>query len=576
MRRIEPPGGRSRAHASGHSRRCGPPQAKPGRRLHTEACLRRAHAVPSPLRNPAVSTEGILRRELQLLGMYRLFEAALLALLVFSPLAAMLDAPRHPRLGYAACVAYLLVALALFHRGRTHPHLRWQVAVGLGVDIAFSALVMHALPSIAPGIALMLLFNIGIGALLLPLRLALGAGVLAALASVGEYLFAILHDGESTRALAEVVMFAVSNMAMALLTYLLGQQMRESTRLAEKRGAEVADLSALSALIIHRMRTGVLLVDGNDNILMANEAALGLLGDGEERDLAMLSPELARRLHAWRREQSGDEQPLALTREQSQVLPRFARLQADGDNVLVFLDDASFVSRRAETLTLATMGRFSASLAHEIRNPLAAISYATQLLEESAGIPEGDRRLLQIIHQQCQRTNGIIESVLGLARRERANPEYVDLASFVRRFVDDYQQTTPLDNGTLQAQGNSDTVAALFDPRHLQQVLTVLVQNALYHGRMPGQPAKVALRVAVAANGPQIDVVDRGPGIPEAVAANLFRPFYTTAEYGTGLGLYIARELCLANQANLEYVPVAGGGSCFRLTLTGAQSLHLR
>lgn len=526
---------------------------------------------------PSTPATGILRRELQLLALYRLLEGALLALLLFSPLAAMIDAPRHLRFGQCVSFAYLAIGLALFYRGRTHPqHLYWHVVVGLGVDIVFSALAMHAVPTIAPGIALMLLFNIGISALLLPLRFALGAGVLAAAASVGEYLFSVLHDSDSTRPMAEVVMFAVSNMAMAMLTYLVGQQMRESSRLAEQRGAEVADLSATNALIIRRMRTGVLLVDGNDTIVMANEAAQSLFGGSEERDLAMLSPELARRLHAWRNQQTLDDQPLAIAKDQAEILPRFARLQTDSDNVLVFLDDASMVSRRAESLTLATMGRFSASLAHEIRNPLAAISYATQLLEESPEIVDGDRRLLQIIHQQCQRTNSIIESVLGLARRERANPEYVDLANFVRRFVDDYQQLTPPESGSLQVQGDMRTVAALFDPRHLQQVLTVLVQNAFYHGRMPGQPAKVLLQVNAVPNAPQINVIDRGPGIPEAVAAQLFRPFYTTAEHGTGLGLYIARELCLANQANLEYVPIAGGGCCFRITLTGTQSLHTR
>ena len=132
---------------------------------------------------------------------------------------------------------------------------------------------------------------------------------------------------------------------------------------------------------------------------------------------------------------------MQLSPDQPEVQPRFARLLADSETSLIFLDDATVVSRRAESLTLAALGRFSASLAHEIRNPLAAINYAVQLLEESRHIIDGDRRLLQIIHQQCQRTNGIVESVLGLARRERASPEHVDLNTFVRRFIDDYQQS---------------------------------------------------------------------------------------------------------------------------------------
>ena len=175
--------------------------------------------------------------------------------------------------------------------------------------------------------------------------------------------------------------------------------------------------------------------------------------------------------------------------------PRFARLLAGSDLSLVFLDDASVVSRRAESLTLTALGRFSASLAHEIRNPLAAINYAVQLLEESRSIIDGDRRLLQIIHQQCQRTNGIVESVLGLARRERASPEHVDLNGYVRRFVDEYQQNMSIETDSLETVIGAKPVPALVDQRHLQQVLTVLVHNALNYGRLPGEPARVRLRV---------------------------------------------------------------------------------
>ena len=258
--------------------------------------------------------------------------------------------------------------------------------------------------------------------------------------------------------------------------------------------------------------------------------------------------------------------------DQPEVQPRFARLLAGSELSLVFLDDASVVSRRAESLTLATLGRFSASLAHEIRNPLAAINYAVQLLEESP-LNDADRRLLQIIHQQCQRTNGIVESVLGLARRERANPEHVDLNLFVRTFIDEYRQSMSIETDSLEIIPSTRAVPALVDPRHLHQVLTVLVQNAFNYGRLPGEPARVRLRVAPSEQRAVIDVTDRGPGVPETTAARLFNPFFTTSEHGTGLGLYIARELCRANQATLDYVPVPGGGSCFRVIMPGPNAL---
>ena len=268
-------------------------------------------------------------------------------------------------------------------------------------------------------------------------------------------------------------------------------------------------------------------------------------------------------------------QPLQLAPDLPQVQPRFVRLLAEGEQALVFLDDTLALSRHAESMTLATLGRFSASLAHEIRNPLAAISYATQLLEESPDIPSGDRRLLQIIFQQTQRMDGIVENVLSLARRERAQPDHVELAGFVRRFVDEYRESHPLETDELHVQADSGPVAALCDPQQLAQVLTTLVHNALLYGRQPGEPAQVRVRIHQDDGAPCIDVRDRGPGVPQASAAHLFRPFHTTSPHGTGLGLYIARELCRANQASLEYLDMPGGGACFRIRLVGARAIAI-
>jgi two-component system sensor histidine kinase PilS (NtrC family) len=392
---------------------------------------------------------------------------------------------------------------------------------------------------------------------------------------IGEMVWTIVVDGDTSRPLAERLMFAVTFLSIAMLTYLLGRQMRASQALADRRGLELHDLAEINELIIRRMRTGVIVVDGDGGLRLANEAALLLLGEaGEgERNLGLAAPDLARRLHKWQQDGVHDDTPLRFGPDQADVLPRFARLLANSDATLVFLDDTSLVSRRAESMTLATLGRFSASLAHEIRNPLAAITYATQLLEESKDLSDGDRRMLQIIHQQSQRTNGIVESVLGIARRERANAEHVELVNWVRRFADDYKQMLPPESGTVKIAHATPSLAALVDPRHLQQVLTVLLQNALNYGRLPGQAARITLNVHPLEGKPAIDVMDRGPGIPEGTAARLFRPFFTTSEHGTGLGLYIARELCVANEATLDYVAVPGGGSCFRILLPGPHAL---
>jgi len=525
--------------------------------------------MPSPL--PSASPQDAIRRELYLLTLYRILEAALLCLALFSPVGLLVVEPRHLVLGRSVAVAYLAVAILLFLVGR-RGNIRTQALVGVSADVLAASLAMHALPASAAGISMMLLFNVGAAAFLLPLRLGIGTAVLAGAALLVEFVGSTVHDNDARGSLAELTMFAVSYLAIATLTNLIGRQMRASEALAERRGTQAANLAEVNELIIRRMRTGVLLVDGDGTIKLANEAAmlqLGSLEDGR-RDLAIAAPALAERLQAWRRDGANEPQALQLSPDLPEILPRFARLLAEGDQALVFLDDGSQVTRRAESLTLATLGRFSASLAHEIRNPLAAISYATQLLEESRGIPEADRRLLEIIYQQTQRMNGIVENVLGLAKREHAQPEHVELGEFARHFVEDYRNSHPLESDILEASTPSSALGAMFDRRQLQQAVTALVHNALVHGRVPGEPARISLRAyADEQGGPVLDVVDRGPGIPDVVASRLFRPFFTTSGHGTGLGLYIARELCLANEASLDFVPIPAGGACFRIRLHG-------
>ena len=516
--------------------------------------------------------EHALRRELYFYSLYRLLEASLLVLVVFGPVAELLGPARHEVAAGTIALTFAILALVLFALHRRGP-LHLHALAGVACDLVFGIAAIHCIPAAGTGIALMLLFNVGSAALLLPTRLAAAVAVSAALGLLGEHAWSVALDG-STRHHAEPLMFAFAYLALATITSVLGRQMRESYYLAHHHGEQAAHLVEVNDLIIRRLRTGVLLVDGNNRVGLANEAAGALLGekvDGE-RDLGRAIPELARRLAAWRDTGQGDETPMRIAANAPEVVPRFTRLLAGSDQTLVFLDDTSMVSRKAESMTLATLGRFSASLAHEIRNPLAAINYAVQLMEESEDIQPADRRLLEIIHQQGKRMDGIVDNVLGLARREPAKPEYVELAAFARRFVDEYGSAHPLEHDELRTTSSEPRAPALVDPRQLHQILTVLVHNALTYGRMPGEPARVTLHVHRDSHGaPMLDVRDRGPGIPEGTAKQLFTPFFTTSGHGTGLGLYIARELSRANQATLDYVSLPGGGSCFRLRLAAGR-----
>jgi two-component system sensor histidine kinase PilS (NtrC family) len=231
------------------------------------------------------------------------------------------------------------------------------------------------------------------------------------------------------------------------------------------------------------------------------------------------------------------------------------------------------VSRRAEELTLASLGRLAASIAHEVRNPLAAIHHAAQLLEESPDLPPTDKRLVEIVINHCVRMNGIVENVLQLSRRERALPEHLRLGPWLEEFVQEFKQTHPPGADQVKVIIDQPQAQALVDPSHLNQVMWNLLRNALRYGRDLDRPAEIKLRVSVNETGDRaiVEVIDRGPGIPPKVQQRLFEPFFTTHADGNGLGLYLVRQLVRANQGEVEYATVPGGGSCFRILLVAPQ-----
>ena len=532
-------------------------------------------ATDSPTNPNALTGRGTdhIRRELRVLDIYRVFQALVYGVLSLSSLLFTWMPLRGPLLARTTALVYLLFALLVLARDLRGP--RWllvSASAFLSVDVMAAFLAAVTIPAAHTGIALMLVINVGAAALLLSPRL---GGLFAALATLAMIAQALMATGDTDvgHTLVEAGLFGVAYFATASLCFALGSQMRASEALAEQRGSDLANLAQVNDLIIRRMRTGVLLVDDANHILQINESAWMLMGNPgvEQRDLGTVAPELSRRLYHWRTTHEHDSSATALAEGTPEIIPRFTRLSAHDDSfVLIFLDDTSLVSQRAEQLTLTTLGRLSASIAHEIRNPLAAIRYSAQLLAESELISEADQRMVEIINNHCGRLNEIIENILQLSRRERSRPEALDLNAWVLTFVDEYKEANDLGGDNLRALLYPHAVAAVADPQHLQQVVWNLVQNAIRYGRLPDEPARVMIvaRLATDDGPPLIEVIDRGPGIPPKVAAQVFEPFFTTHEYGTGLGLYLARQMCEANQAGLEYVPVAGGGSCFRITLT--------
>ncbi|MGD9583134.1 MAG: PAS domain-containing sensor histidine kinase [Lysobacterales bacterium] len=522
-----------------------------------------------------VRSPDLVRRERYFFGLFRVFEAMLLVGISFSPLADQLVTLVAPEAAKVASILFLVAAGTLFvwevHSAGTRA---LPTGVGLALDVLVGALALHATSGLDGGIASLLLINLAAGGVLLGPQLAFMFAAIAVSLQYFERSLSMMQDGEAERSLTEVSLFAVGYLAVTGLSQLLRQEVRLRQRLVEQRESDVESLSQLNDLIIRRMKSGVLVIEASGRILRINEAAWSLLGNPSptRKEIADISPVLWERIQRWRASSRIEFEPVALVENGTEVVPRFVAVpQSAARSLIVFLEDTSQVTRQAEQLTLSSLGRLSASIAHEVRNPLAAISHAAQLLAESEQMPQADQRLLEIIRGQCLRMNAIVENILQLSRRERSKPELVNLTRWVGEFVDEFRGVQPLGADELRASMPEAAINVVFDADQLQQVAWNLTKNALRYGRMPDQPARISVtaRRLPDSGQPVLEVIDRGPGVPEKLRPHVFDPFFTTSEFGTGLGLYIARQLCEANQATLELVQLAGGGACFRIQFHG-------
>ena len=249
------------------------------------------------------------------------------------------------------------------------------------------------------------------------------------------------------------------------------------------------------------------------------------------------------------------------------ILPRFTSVGVDKSLSIIFLEDTSEIHQQAQNLKLASLGRLTASIAHEIRNPLGALSHAAQLLKESPFIPDDDKGLIDIIENNSIRMNTIIENIMQLSQRKPSQLEPISLNQFLPNFIGDFKighEPEP----EIQVNISSSTINVNFDVSQLTQIVTNLCENGLRYSEEKTGKATVAVvcDVDFHQRSPFIDIIDQGKGVDPKIAENIFEPFFTTSRKGSGLGLYLARELCEANGARLDYIPIPSGGSCFRIS----------
>ncbi|MDT8437993.1 MAG: HAMP domain-containing sensor histidine kinase [Wenzhouxiangellaceae bacterium] len=514
----------------------------------------------------------LLHRSMNYMALFRL---VLAGVIVFAAFSAPPDLPGPEYrlvLGRATGMTYLLLALALgWQQLRPTYSAGERTRYGLIGDAVILMVVMHCFGGLGSGLAVLLLFIAGMAGLLLPIHIALGFASLIAIGLVFEAWLAAIQLSDGNQPL-QAAIFGMASFATVLACSLLGQWGRQYQALAERRRDDLVGLEQVNEMIIRRMRSGVIVVDPTENIRQMNESAWYLLGNPpvSETRLSVIAPALLKRIRSWEHDHNGEQEPLLLRSTGSAVVPQFVRLPgAAGESKLIFLEDTSIISRRARELAQASLARLSASIAHEIRNPLGALSHAAQLLGESAAMSSGDARLIEIIRNHALRMNEIVENVLKLSRRETPNSEHINLSEWLRLQADELRAQHGLDEIALRVEAPRQAVQVCIDPGQMAQAVANLVDNALRHAGSDDKPARVILRMSPIRGRLEValDVIDNGPGIPPDKRAQVFEPFFTTHRQGSGLGLFLTRQLCDANQAPLEYVEMPNAGACFRILM---------
>jgi two-component system sensor histidine kinase PilS (NtrC family) len=516
--------------------------------------------------------DALTWRLLQLFNYYRVILAVLLFILFTSlgdnsPLGSS-----HPLLYWVSNILYALFAIAGSFTIRSRlPGFGFHLHTQMIVDILVLTLMMHASGGLPSGLGVLVVIAVAGGSMMLTGKLIYLYAALASIAVLLEQIIANLQQLTTSGTYTQAGLYGLTFFSVAVLLHVLVGRIRASEALARQRGIDLANMQQVNEYIIQNMQLGIIVLDSNDRVRLINRSAqymLALENISPGTPLAAISSALQQQLDGWHLQQRTPE-PIQPVDDAPMILPRFADFGgSERAGTLVFLEDTAEITHQSQQLKLASLGRLSASIAHEIRNPLGAISHATQLLGESEDLQKGDLRLIEIIKNHSSRMNTIIENVLQLSRREQTHPESLELRPWLEQFAREFCSINGLPPDTIRIDIEPENTRILFDANHLHQIIWNLCLNAVKYGTPEKEKLQIRLKGGQdqAGRPPYLDIIDNGPGIRSEAAEQIFEPFYTINREGTGLGLYLARELSHCNKARLNYLHTTTGGSTFRLS----------
>ncbi len=449
-----------------------------------------------------------------------------------------------------------------------------QLFTNFCFDIAAVIVITDASSGVNSGLGILLVVIVAAGSIVLRGQVALLIAAIASIAIIADTARLISTGNIETAGFVSAGLLGIMFFFTSLVIQNLANRIGNAQILAEERAYDVLRLQSLNQQIVQRMRTGIIVTDEHGKVQLSNSAADEFLTGTKaairpnKSHLATLPPILMEKLQQWRLTPQLRSAPFRTSETGRDVNASFSALSDDVRNdTLIFLEDNRHLLQRAQQMKLASLGRLTASIAHEIRNPLSAVSHAAQLLDESEALDTADRKLSSIIQNHSRRMNNVIENVLELSRRNAPNPQKVVLKDWLQHFISEFEPEND-QPFHLEITASDHTIEVTFDSSQLTQVITNLSQNGLRYSFQQSGSATLTYHIHINAETslPVLDIVDDGPGVGEIEQEHLFEPFYTTETKGTGLGLYISRELCEANEARLDYLRDDNNRSCFRVS----------
>ena len=529
---------------------------------------------------PFSKAYGIPRRQawllLKVFFLYRFVLSSLFVILYHSQFSQTVINPDYlPLYNYTSKTYFVLSIISGFFSLWQKIPYTIQAQSIIFTDIIAVTLLMHSCGGISSGFGILLAASLAASGLLIGGRCSMVFAALATVSMLAEQVYAIRFNEASVSSYPTAGMLGATFFMTAFLSFILARRSEQSDLLANKQQQTILTLEELNQYIIQHLQSGIIIINKYQQIQMANEAALKLLFQAKPPlQLADISSQLSVFFQEWLNDQNQDF--FILQRPQRANLHlRFSFLKTQHEKFyMIILDDITLHNQRLQQGVLASLGRLTASIAHEIRNPLSAITHAAQLLSENPALTPQDLRLSEIILNHSGRVNKIITDILQSSKRTPSNRKKIVLNTWLKAYLNDFKLEQKTEVNSLRLKLCEQTLSAFMDAGHLKQIMDNLCQNALKYGHPEKGDIIIELNEQKAM--PCITITDNGDLLTANTISHLFEPFFTTSSSGTGLGLYLSKELAELNQASLRYVAnLETNKNSFTLQLSNAEETKI-